>query len=126
MQLSVSLEETQDSHPASRAFWSCTSLADISLPSIVSVDNQAFGYCTNLSTVDLGASVTSIAYNPFHGVSSITSLVVRATSVPTLGGILCVSGSFNGTIYVPAASVDDYKAAANWSTYSAKITAIVD
>ena len=121
---SVSLPNVQTL--ASRAFWSCTSLADISLPSIVSVDNQAFGYCTNLSTVDLGASVTSIAYNPFHGVSSITSLVVRATSVPTLGGILCVSGSFHGTIYVPAASVDDYKAAANWSTYSAKITAIVD
>ena len=119
---SVSLPNVQTL--ASRAFWSCTSLTDISLPSIVSVDNQSFGYCSNLSTVDFGASVTSIAYNPFHGVSSITSLIVRATSVPTLGGILCVSGSFNGTIYVPAASVDDYKAATNWSTYADKIVAI--
>lgn len=119
---SVSLPNVQTL--ASRAFWSCTSLTDISLPSIVSVDNQSFGYCSNLSTVDYGASVTSIAYNPFHGVSSITSLIVRATSVPTLGGILCVSGSFNGTIYVPAASVDDYKAATNWSTYADKIEAI--
>ena len=119
---SVSLPNVQTL--ASRAFWSCTSLTDISLPSIVSVDNQAFGYCTNLRTVDLGASVTSIGYNPFHGVSSITSLTVRATSVPTLGGILCVSGSFNGTIYVPAESLDDYKAATNWSTYSERFSAI--
>lgn len=121
---SVSLPNVQTL--AGRAFWSCTSLTGISLPSIVSVENQALGSCTQLKTVDLGASVASIAYNPFHGVASITSLTIRATSVPTLGGILCVSGSFNGTIYVPAASVEDYKAAANWSTYAERITAIVD
>lgn len=108
----------------SQAFRGCTSLTDVSLPSIVSMANQCFGSCTSLATVDIGESVTSIAYNPFHGVSSITSLTVRATSVPTLGGILCVSATFNGTIYVPAESLEDYKAAANWSTYSEKFAAI--
>lgn len=74
--------------------------------------------------VFMGESVTNIAYNPFHGVSSITSLTVRATSVPTLGGFLCVSATFNGTIYVPAESLEDYKAASNWNTYSDRLAAI--
>jgi hypothetical protein len=49
---------------------------------------------------------------------------VLATTPPTLGG-----NAFYGThsslkIYVPSASVNAYKRATNWSSYSRKIYAI--
>ena len=57
--------------------------------------------------------------------SSITALVLRGSAVPTLSGVLYWSGNIK-YIYVPAALVDSYKVATNWSTYEAKFRALED
>jgi len=128
------------------AFQSCTSLTSVTIPNnVTSIGNNAFDYCTSLTSATIGNSVTSIgdaAFNActsltsiiipssvttigsraFQGCSSLTSVTLNATTPPTIGGGTYY-GSFNGTypIYVPAASVDAYKAASNWSTYASRI-----
>jgi hypothetical protein len=59
----------------------------------------------------------------FWGCTSLTSIICRAVTPPTIGsgGIGC---AYAHTIRVPAASVNDYKAAAGWSDYASIIIAI--
>jgi len=62
-------------------------------------------------------------YNGFNGCSSLEEITIYATTPPSY------SGTFTGCsklahIYVPAESVEDYKAASGWSSWSSKIEAI--
>ena len=77
-----------------------------------------FSSCPNLVFVDIGANCISIGNNSFGRLigtqgNNIT-VVVRATTPPSLGGTLLYSSySTLGTIYVPDASVNAYKEATN-------------
>ena len=112
------------------AFSGCSSLTSINLPSIVSLGNQyggnCFGSCSNLTTADLGTHVTIIAQMSFNIYNSnLTSFTCRATTPPTLGSsVFGWSTPANLVIYVPAESVDAYKAASGWSEFADKIQAI--
>ena len=86
---------------------------------------EIFYGCTKLETVDIGSGITSIGSNCFRNNVKLSSLTVRATSVPTLETTLSNYGSFTPTIYVPASAVEDYKVAGVWSNYAGSITAIV-
>ena len=113
------------------AFNKCSSLTTVNLPSIVDIgagnyssNFYAFGSCTSLTTVDLGPNIKYIRDRAFNNCSALTSFTCRATTPPALS-----KNSFYGTpanlvIYVPAESVDAYKAATNWSTHADKIQAI--
>lgn len=106
------------------AFYGCTSLADVTLPStLTSVGDYAFQE-TALTSIDIPSGVTAIGQDAFRSCSSLASVTVNATTPPTLG-----TDAFSGTsrdlaIYVPAASVDAYKAASGWSDFASVITAI--
>lgn len=114
------------------AFYYCSKLASISLPKCPQIKSYAFASCKILSTVTLPVC-TSISNYAFQYCSSLTKLVLNYSSVVTLGGssafrytpmsVSTYTGSF-GSIYVPASLVDSYKAATNWATYAARITAI--
>ena len=115
------------------AFNGCSSLTSVNLPSIVSLGGNyigdTFSSCEKLTTVDLGPNVTKIGQSSFNVYNSaLTSLTCRATTPPTLGNsVFGFSGApANLVIYVPAESVDAYKAATNWSTYADKIQAIAE
>ena len=75
-------------------------------------------------------SATSIGNNAFNGCTKLTSLILRSETMATLSSTGALSGtpiaSGTGYIYVPAALVDSYKAASNWSTYANQIRAIED
>lgn len=108
-----------------KIFNGCTGLLSASFPAVVTMGQEVFYGCTKLETVDIGSSVTSIGQDCFRNNVKLTSLTVRATSVPTLTTTLSNYGSFTPTIYVPAGSVDNYKAAPVWSNYASSITAIL-
>ena len=110
------------------AFSGCSSLTSVNLPSIVSIGGQySFYDCSNLTTVDLGPNVTIIGQMSFNIYnSSLTSFTCRATTPPTLGNNVFGWGGApaNLVIYVPAESVEAYKAASGWSAFADKIQAI--
>lgn len=95
----------------------------LSLPnSLQDMGATCFEDCDNLASVEIGSGITSIGYGAFSGCRSLTSVTIHATTPPTLGtGVFYAS---NCPIYVPAASVDTYKAATNWSEYASRIQAI--
>ncbi len=71
--------------------------------------------CSTLSIVKLG-TVTSIGAQAFNGCNALQSVLIGATTPPTLGsGVFSSSGI---TIYVPDESVEAYKSATNWSAYA--------
>ena len=106
------------------AFTQCTSLTSIDIPSgVTSIGIDAFRFCSGLTSIDIPSSVTSIGNNVFYSCSGLQSMTVNAVTPPSLG-IYAFYNTNNCPIYVPAASVDTYKAASGWSSYSDRIQAI--
>lgn len=90
---------------------------------VTTIDNYAFYSCSGLTSVDIPSTVTRIGTNSFFNCSGLTSVTVNATTPPTVGS-LAFDSTNECPIYVPAASVDAYKAATNWSRYASRIQAI--
>jgi hypothetical protein len=105
------------------AFAYCSGLTSIDIPSgVTNISNSAFQGCSSLTSIDIPSGVTNIGGSAFRNCSGLSSIIVNATTPPTLG----TYAFYNTTcpIYVPAASVDTYKSAENWSTYASRIQAI--
>ena len=120
---SVTLPSTLTSI-GNNAFDGCTSLASIEFPSSLSVIGEVAFRNTPFTSVDIPSSITNIKRYAFNNCRSLTSVTVRATTPPTLGESAFDGTNANLVIYVPAESVEAYKAASNWSTYASKIQAI--
>ena len=107
------------------AFNSCRALTSLTIPdAVTSIGDAAFGSCRSLTSVAIGSSVTTIGDDAFNSCDVLTSVTVRATTPPTLGNEVFGSTSSSLVIYVPAASVEAYKAASGWSFYESRIQAI--
>lgn len=104
-------------------FYGCTSLTSITIPdSVTTIDGYAFFDCTGLTSVTIPDSVTEIGDEAFGNCRHLTSITSLNTAPPALG-----SNVFNylpSAIYVPAASVEGYKAASGWSAFASYIQAI--
>lgn len=107
------------------AFYRCTALRSIEIPgSVTQMDGEVFSYCTNLTSITIPNGVTEFESRAFYGCSSLTSVTVLPTTPPTLGEFVFTGASDSLVIYVPAESVDAYKAASGWSDYASKIQSI--
>lgn len=100
-------------------FSSCNALTgEITLPSkITYIGEQLFRGCTGITKITLGSNITSIDKEAFNGCSKLTTLVINTPTPPTIG----MSAFFNAkitTVYVPAASVETYKANSSFSSYT--------
>lgn len=112
------------------AFHGCSSLVTVTLPKLISIASQTFYSCTKLQRADCG-QLRNIPAQAFNGCPVLTELILRKTSsICTLGNVNGVNntaiGKGTGYIYVPAALIEQYKAAANWSTFAAQFRAIED
>lgn len=92
---------------------------------VLKIGSSAFYDCSKLTTVNL-PTVTSISDGAFYQCSALTSVALRNTEkVCTLSNTSAFTytpiASGTGYIYVPDALVDQYKAATNWSAYAAQI-----
>lgn len=107
-------------------FSSCSALTSVTIPSsVTSIGGSAFQSCGRLASVTIPSGVTQIQMRAFYDCRALISVTVEATTPPALTNINVFSDtSANLVIYVPAASVDTYKATTNWSAYADKIQAI--
>ena len=120
----VTLPETLTSI-GNYAFLRCSALTSITLPDgVTTIGNSAFYNCSALTSIDLPDKVTTILGYAFQNCTSLTTVTCQATGVPNLGVDAFKDCSKLANIYVPAGSVDDYKAATGWSEYENIIQAI--
>ena len=102
------------------AFFCCSSLTSIEIPSgVTSIGKDAFGRCSSLTSIDFGenSQLTSIGYS-FERCSSLTSIYCYAETVPETSQNAFFGCPSNMVIYVPAQSIDAYKAATPWNNYT--------
>lgn len=101
-------------------FLQCYSLKKVVLPLIESIGNNAFQNTPAMEYIELGENCTSIgSYVFWQMTTSKVAFICRAINPPTLGANNNLN--FCSAVYVPDGSVNSYKAASGWSTYSAKI-----
>ena len=124
---------THDNELGSRAFYNCSGLTSLSLPSgITSIGSEAFSGCSGLTSLSLPSGLTSIGHNAFSGCSGLTSLSLPS-GITSIGGYAfsgcsgltsiyvyaeklpnMESDVFDGcdakkcTVYVPKGTYDDY------------------
>lgn len=80
--------------------------------------------CTTVTDIELPSDITSLPERFINGCSALQSLTVKAETPPTVGSNLFTTVPASLAIYVPAASVSAYRAAAPWSDRAAYIQAI--
>ena len=101
------------------AFYYCSSLTAITLSeSVTSIGIYAFWYCSSLTAITLPKNVTSIGNHAFRNCTNLTAITCEAVNPPTIE-----SYSFNRVnksipVYVPAGSVEAYKAVAYWNEFA--------
>lgn len=110
------------------AFRSCVRINEVELPEgVTTIQESAFqmgsiGVCY-MTRLTLPSTVTSIGKYAFRYNKSLKSITIKAVNPPTLG-----TTPFDNTgscsIYVPASSVDAYKAASGWSSLASRIQPI--
>lgn len=68
-----------------RGFYYCSNLISVNIPSTVtSIGDNAFAYCINLTSVTIPNSVTSIGNSAFNGCRGLTSIAIP-NSMKTIG-----------------------------------------
>ena len=132
----------------SGAFYACSGLTRIDIPdNVATINDYTFRYGTSLNSCTIGSGVTSIGIYSFEGCSSLRSIeipksvtsignyafkgcsglrsfTINRTTPPTLGTSVFANTNSNLVIYVPAESVNAYKSASGWSSYSSRIQPI--
>ena len=89
----------------SYAFYGCSSLTNINIPSSVTeIDRGAFSGCSSLTSVNIPSSVKWIGESTFSGCSSLTSVNIPS-SVTVIGGYAFSGCSGLRSIYVYAETV---------------------
>ena len=89
------------------------------------IRQYVFWHCRDLTSIIIPNSVTSIGDQAFYYCTSLTSITVEATTPPTLGGSnVFTNVPADCAIFVPSESVDAYKAASIWSERAEYIQAI--
>jgi hypothetical protein len=106
----------------SSAFEYNSLLLSLNIPdSVTTIGSSAFADCSSLVSVTIGSGVTQIGVTAFRRCYSIKEFIVKPITPPTMAASALQGIQADCIIYVPAESVETYKAASGWSTYASQI-----
>lgn len=106
-------------------FYDCTSLESVSFPSgLKQINKNAFDHCTALKEVELPASLKLLGAYAFRNCTQLKRVIVHAEVPPALNGGVFSGVNEDFSIYVPANSVEAYKAMTGWKDFAGIIKAI--
>ena len=101
------------------AFFYNTEITTLELPSTLqTIGIQAFEGCSNLQSIELPANLTSIGNQAFNICRNLEEITCHATTPPTLGTDAFRKVSTDIPVYVPCGSLADYQNATGWSTFT--------
>lgn len=90
--------------------------------SVITIDSNAFLWCVSIKEITLSDGITTISNGAFSNCCGVFSYHIKPSSPPTLPNINVFNGiSPDCIIYVPAASLEAYQTATNWSTYASQM-----
>ena len=103
-------------------FSGCSNMKSITLPNtVIKIGKAAFFNCNSLTEIVIPENVTTIGLSAFHGCSKLSKVVVLATVPPTLAEWNFTTDG--DTLYVPANSLNAYKANTAWKSAFSQIEA---
>ena len=92
---------------------------DYSIPDgVTKIEDWAFYDCNKLTVMTIPSSVATIGEYALNFCTGLTELFVHATTPPTVGTNAFMNVNLAIPVYVPAASLDAYKAAAGWKDFT--------
>jgi hypothetical protein len=84
------------------AFYNCTNLASITIPTnVTSIGSEAFQECTNLTTITIPNSVTNIGGSAFQSCTSLTNVTIP-DNVTSIG-----AGTFESCLSLASITIPD-------------------
>lgn len=108
-----------------RMFAYASGITAIIIPEgVQSIGESAFEACRDLETVEISSTVTELDEYAFYFCANVMVVTVKAVHPPSLAGVTSIGFNASCIFYVPAGSVEAYKAAQYWSERAAYIQAI--
>ena len=109
----------QETEISENEFYGCTGLTTVELgDGIETIGNYAFSGCSALDSFSFGHSVTAIGEEAFSDCTAMTRLQSRAEMPPLCGNqALDDINKWTCELFVPAKSLDAYKAAEQWKEF---------
>ena len=109
----------QETEISENEFYGCTGLTTVELgDGIESIGNYAFSGCSALDSFSFGHSVATIGEEAFSDCTAMTRLQSRAEVPPVCGNqALDDINKWTCELFVPAKSLDAYKAAEQWKEF---------
>ena len=85
--------------------------------SVTTIGRSIFSHCYSLTSVTIPDSVTTIGNGAFYSCKSLKTVYCKPTTPPAGGNQMFYNNASDRKIYVPAGSVEAYKAKEYWSAY---------
>ena len=102
------------------AFWNCSGLTSVTIGnSVMSIGSYAFQDCSDLTSVTIGNSVTSLGSCAFSNCDILLEIISKIENPLSINTNTFSNNTFyNATLYVPAGTIDKYKATKGWNKFA--------